>query len=74
MKEETKLGIVTAVLIMALAIFFKNVIHKPSDVISLFLIPMYLFIGYITGKAGAKVWISATLSITITLAAFYTFF
>ncbi|GAI01508.1 unnamed protein product [marine sediment metagenome] len=74
MKDEIKIAIVAAVLTMGVVIFFKNVIHKPSDVIHLFFIPVFLYTGYITGKAGVKVWIGVTLFVTLGIAALYAFF
>ena len=74
MKDETKILIVAFVLPLLLAIFFKNVVHKPQDVVPLILIPIFFWIGYITGKAGAKVWIGITLFITLGMAALYAFF
>ena len=73
-KDEIKIAIVAAVLMMGLVIFFKNVIHKPSDVLPLYFIPMLLYCGYITGKASAKVWIGVTLFITLAIAVLYAFF
>jgi hypothetical protein len=35
MEEPVKLAIVTAVLMMAVTIFFKNIVHEPQDVVSL---------------------------------------
>ncbi len=74
MKDEIKTAIVAAVLMIGLVVFFKNVIHKPSDVTPLYLIPMYLYCGYVTAKAGAKIWIGVTLSITLAIAVLYAFF
>jgi hypothetical protein len=74
MKDETKILIVAFVLPLLLAIFFKNIVHKPQDVVPLFLIPIFLWTGYITGKAGAKVWIGVTLFITVAMAILYAFF
>jgi len=74
MKDEMKTAIVAAVLMMGLVILFKNVIHKPSDVTPLYFIPMFLYIGYITAKAGATVWIGMTLFITLAMAVLYAFF
>ena len=74
MKDETKITIVAAVLIVGLAIVFKSVIHKPLDVTPLYFIPACLYTGYITGKAGAKVWIGVTLFITLALAVLYALF
>lgn len=74
MKDEIKTAIVAAVLMIGLVIFFKNVIDKPSDVLPLYFIPMFLYIGYITAKASAKVWIGVTLFITLAIAVLYAFF
>ena len=74
MKEDTKILIVAFVLPLLLAIFFKNVVHKSQDVVPLFLVPILLWTGCITGKAGAKVWIGITLFITVAMAILYAFF
>ena len=56
MEEPVKLAIVTAVLMMAVTIFFKNIVHESQDVVSLSSIPMCLYVGYLMGKFGdAKV-------------------
>ena len=74
-EEPIKLAIVAAILTMAVTIFFKNIVHKPQDVVSLSSIPTFLFMGYLLGKYGAaKVWIGMTLFIMIAMAAFYAFF
>lgn len=74
MEEPEKLAIVAAILVMAVTIFFKNIVEKPQDVVSLSSIPLYLFIGYLMGKFGAKAWIGMTLFITIAMTVFYAFF
>ena len=75
MEETVKLAIVTAVLIMLVTIFFKNIVHKPQDVVSLSSVPMYLYIGYLTGKiGGARVWMGTMLFITLAMVVLYAFF
>ncbi len=75
MEEPVKLAIVTAVLMMAVTIFFKNIVHKPQDVVSLASIPFFLYVGYLTGKyGGARVWMGTMLFITLAMAVFYAFF
>jgi hypothetical protein len=74
MKDETKTAIVTAVLMIGLIIIFKNVIHKPLNVVPLYLIPVFLYIGYITRRVSAKLWIGMTLFITLAMAVLYAFF
>lgn len=74
-EEPVKLAIFAAVLTMAVTIFFKNIVHKPQDVVSLSDIPIFLFIGYLFGTyRAAKVWVGLTLFITLAMAAFYAFF
>ena len=74
MKEDTKILLVALILPLLIAIFFKNIVHKPQDVVPLFLVPTLLWIGYITGKASASVWMSTTLFITAALTVLYAFF
>jgi hypothetical protein len=74
-EEPVKLAIVAAVLTMGVTIFYKNIVQKPQDVVSISSIPTLLFVGYLLGTFGAaKVWIGTTLFITIAIAAFYAFF
>jgi hypothetical protein len=74
MKDDTKVLIVAFVLPLLLVIFFKNVIHKPMDVVPLFLVPILLWVGYGMREAGAKVWIGLTLFMTLAMAILYAFF
>jgi len=74
MKDETKTAIVVFVLLLLLVIFFKNVVHKPIDVVPLYLIPIFLWIGYVTGRVGAKLWMGMTLFLTLAMAVLYAFF
>jgi len=75
MEEPLKLAIVTAVLMMAVTIFFKNIVHKPQDVVFLSSIPMYLYVGYLMGKYGsARVWMGTMLFITLAMTVLYAFF
>lgn len=71
MKEDAKILLVAFALPILVSIFFTNIINKPQDVVPLFLVPTLLWIGYITGKAGAKVWIITALFITVALAVLY---
>ncbi len=73
-EEPVKLAIVTAVLMLAVTIFFKNIVHKPQDVLSLSSIPFFLYVGYLTGKYGAKVWVGTMLFLTLATAVLYAFF
>lgn len=74
MKDDTKILMVATILPMLVAIFFKNIVHKAEDVVPLFLVPILLLIGYITGKTGARAWIGVTLLITFAMAILYAFF
>lgn len=74
MKDETKTAIVVFVLLLLLVIFFKNVVHKPTDVVPLYLIPIFLWIGYVIRGAGTKAWFGITLFITLAMAILYAFF
>jgi len=74
MKDDTKILIVTFVLLLLLVVFFKNVVHKPIDVVPLYLIPIFLWIGYITGRVGTKLWMGMTLFLTLAMAILYAFF
>ena len=74
MKDEIKTAIVTAVLMIGLIIIFKNVIYKPLNVVPLYFVPVFLYIGYITRRFGAKCWIGWTLFLTLAMAVLYAFF
>jgi len=62
---------ITAVLTLAVAVVFSSVLNEPQDVVPLFLVPTFLYTGYITGKASPRVWIVVTVSITLALAILY---
>ena len=62
---------ITAVLTLGVAVVFRSVLNEPQDVVPLLLVPVFLYTGYITGKASPKVWIVVTVSITLALAILY---
>ncbi len=62
---------IAAVLTLAVAVVFSSVLNEPQDVVPLFLVPTFLYTGYITGKASPRVWIVVTVSITLALAILY---
>lgn len=45
MRNEVKAGIVAAVLIMGVAVLFRSVLNKPQDVVPLFMIPAFVYMG-----------------------------
>ena len=63
-------AVITSALIIALAVVFRNVLHKSLDVVPLYLVPIFFYIGYSTGKS-FKVWIGMTIAITVALAILY---
>ena len=62
---------IAAVLTLAVAVVFSSVLNEPQDVVPLLLVPVFLYTGYITGKASPRVWIVVTVSITLALAILY---
>jgi hypothetical protein len=70
-RNEIKAAIVTAVLIMGIAIFFRSVLDIPQDVVPLFLVPALLYAGYAVAPAGFKTWLVVTLFISIAMAVLY---
>jgi len=71
MIEKLAMPIVTAILTLAVVVVFHSVLNEPQDVVPLFLVPIFLYIGYITVKASPKVWIGVTVAITLALALLY---
>jgi len=71
MIEKLVMPTVTAVLTLVVAVVFRSVLNEPQDVVPLFLVPIFLYTGYITGKASPKVWIGVTVTITLALAILY---
>ena len=71
MKNEFKAGILTAILIVAVAVLFSAVLNKSQSVVPLFLVPAFLFAGYAVSKADFKVWATMTISITVLLTLLY---
>ena len=62
---------ITVVLTLAVAVVFSSVLNEPQDVVPLFLVPVFLYTGYITGKASPRIWMVVTVSITLALAILY---
>jgi hypothetical protein len=71
MRNEIKAAIVTAVLILGIAVLFRSVLSKPQDVVPLFLIPVFLYAGYIIAPAGFKAWLILTVAVSVALAVLY---
>jgi len=71
MIEKLAMPIVSAALALAVAVVFRSVLNEPQDVVPLFLVPIFLYMGYITGKANPKVWIGVTVAITFALSIVY---
>lgn len=71
MIEKLVMPTVTAVLTLVVAVVFRSVLNEPQDVVPLLLVPIFLYTGYITGKASPKVWIGVTVTITLALAILY---
>jgi len=63
-------AVVTGVLIILIAVVFRSILHKSIDVVPLYLVPIFFYVGYLTGKS-LKIWIAITLVITVALAIFY---
>ena len=71
MINKLAIPIVSAVLALAVAVVFRSVLNEPQDVVPLFLVPIFLYTGYITSKASPKVWIGVTVTITLALSIVY---
>ena len=71
MRNEIKAAIVTAVLIMGIAVLFRSVLNKAQDVVPLFLVPAFLYVGYLIAPAGFKAWLILTVAVSIALAVVY---
>ena len=71
MKNEFKAGILSAGLIMIVAVLFSVVLDKSQEVVPLFLVPAFLYAGYAIGEAGFKAWAVMTVAITALLVLLY---
>ena len=71
MINKLAIPIVSAVLTLAVAVVFHSVLREPHPVVPLFLVPIFLYTGYLTGKASPKVWIGVTVVITLALSIVY---
>ena len=71
MRDEIKASIVTAVLVLGIAVLFRSVLGKPQDVVPLFLVPFFLYAGYASARGGFKIWMILTLAISISMALLY---
>ena len=71
MIKKLAIPIVSAVLALAVAVVFRSVLNEPQDVVPLYLVPIFLYTGYITGKASPMVWIGVTVATTLALSIVY---
>lgn len=71
MRNETRAGIVAAVLIIGVAVLFGSVLNRPQNVVPLFLVPAFLFAGYAVAAGGFKMWAILTIAVTVLLAVLY---
>ena len=71
MKDVFKAGILTAILIMGVAVLFSSVLNRSQNVIPILLVPAFLFAGYAVGNAGFKAWAIMTIGMTVLLALLY---
>jgi hypothetical protein len=63
---------VTVVLTVLLAVIFKTLLHKPLDVVPLYLVPIFFYIGHLTGKS-PETWAGITVAVTVVLVLLYVF-
>jgi hypothetical protein len=71
MRKELKAPLITAILILGIAVLFQAVLDKPSEVVPLFLVPALLYVGYLIAPAGFKAWVILTLAISVALTILY---
>jgi len=71
MTDEAKASIISAVLMIGVAVLFATVLHKTQNVVPLFLVPLFLFAGYAVSKGGFKLWVILTTIVTTLLAIVY---
>ncbi len=78
MKDETKVSIVAAICVMALAVIFKNVLHISSDQTFIPMIsPVILFMVYSWSKDAkckyntANIWMVIIVMVTIAIITLY---
>ncbi len=78
MKDETKVSIVAAICVMALAVIFKNVLHIPYDkTFILMFSPVILFVVYWCSKDSkckcntTNIWMAMIVIVTIAIIALY---
>ena len=71
MRDEIKASLVTAVLVLGIAVLFRSVLGKPQDVVPLLLVPLFLYAGYASAPGGFRIWLILTLAISISMAVLY---
>ena len=71
MKKESKSAIVTAALVLGVAVLFRTVLDKPTEVVPLFLVPVFLYMGYVIAPVGFRAWLILTLVVSVALTLLY---
>ena len=70
MKSNMMPVLVTVVLTLIIVFVFKTVLHRPLEVIPLYLVPIFFYIGYLTGKS-YEIWVGITVAVTVVLVLLY---
>ncbi len=71
MRNEIRAAVVTAILTSAIAFVFTSVLHTSQNVVPLFLVPVFLYVGYTVATGGFKLWLAVTLVVSLSLALLY---
>lgn len=72
MKSNVMPVAVTVVLTAVVVLVFRVLMHRSLDVVPLFLVPVFFYIGYLTGKS-YEIWTGTTVAITVVLVLLYVF-
>jgi hypothetical protein len=63
---------ITIVLTALIVLMFRVLMHRSLDVVPLFLVPFFFYIGYLTSKSN-EIWMGVTIAVTVVLVLLYVF-
>jgi hypothetical protein len=63
---------ITIVLTALIVLVFRVLMHRSLDVVPLFLVPIFFYIGYLTSKSN-EIWMGVTIAVTVVLVLLYVF-
>ena len=64
--------LITTALVLLIVLVFRMLLHRSLDVVPLYLVPVFFYIGNLTGRV-SEIWAGITIAVTAILILLYVF-